>query len=143
VAGREILRKAGETDHIDLEPGEVRRLRHAVITHNHPGAPGVSFSLADVQLAALAVACEVRVTTARVTYSLRPPPAGWSLDWATRRLVPTYSEERRSLIPSMLDRIRRGEISRELATVATIDETWRRVAGRLRLSYGLEVEAAE
>lgn len=91
----------------------------------------------------MAGASAVRVVTPRVTYSLRPPISGWSLDWAGRLLAPTYEQEYRALIPPMLDRIRRREADRETVMTETIHEIWTRVARRLGLRYGLEGEAAE
>jgi len=102
----------------------------------------VSDQRREIRLAALAGASEVRVVTRRLIYSLRPSPAGWSLDWADRQLRTAYDQEYRSLVPFMLDRIRRGD-DRETVTAETIHEIWTRVARRLGLRYGLEGEAVE
>ncbi|MFN8636441.1 MAG: hypothetical protein U0893_21545 [Chloroflexota bacterium] len=138
ATGREILRKIGSAEHVDLEPSEVRRLRHAVITHNHPQSYDVSFSLADVRLAAFAGASEVRVVTHGVTYSLRPPISGWSLDWAERLLVPTYEQGRRRATPAAVEQARRGEVTREVAQATIIHQAWVHVAAVLGLQYVLE-----
>ena len=140
ATGREVLRKLGTRDRVDLEASEVRRLRHTVITHNHPAPRGLSLSLSDGQLAAMAVAREVRVVAGRWTYMLRPPSSGWSLDWGRRVLAPAYEAERRQIIPTMLERVRAGELSREDAEAAIHHEVWVRVAERLGMRYGREEE---
>jgi hypothetical protein len=87
-----------DTDSVDIEPSELRRLRGCVLTHNHPGAAiggppalrGLSFSEADVQTAATAQVAELRAITVGWRYTLRPPAGGWSRDWWQRVLRPAH-----------------------------------------------------
>ena len=143
LAGREILRKTGMADHVDLEPAEVRLLRDAVITHNHLTGFVDTFWVADVRVAALARASEVRVVTPTTTLVLRPPQSGWSHDWAERTFVPAWERERRQLISEMRGRIRRGEASHDEANRILHHECWNRVAWRLGMQYGRDEERTQ
>ena len=89
----------------------------------------------------MAMAREVRVVAGRWTYTLRPPSSGWNLDWGRHVLAPVYEEERRRVIASILARVRGGELPREDAEAAIYQEVWLRVAERLEMRYGREVEA--
>jgi hypothetical protein len=142
-AGREILRKAGAADHVDLDPAEVRRLRHAVITHNHLPQFASTFSIADLRVASLARVTEVRVVTTEATFVLGPPPSGWTYDWAERIFLPAWEQERSRLISETLDKVLRGEVTREEANPVILHNTWVRVAQRLRMRYGRDEERSE
>jgi hypothetical protein len=141
--GRKVVEKVGSEDTVELTARDVRRMRHAVVTHNHPGGVadgpaglrGTSFSEADVELAAFAQVAEERVVTAGWRYSLRPPAAGWSYDWWQTTLQPALREARHDATAALRTDIRRGELTRDEATALLMHELWTRVARRLGMRY--------
>jgi hypothetical protein len=74
---------------------------------------------------------------------MRPPVSGWSLDWAEQVLVSAFEEERRGVIPVAVERVRNRELDHQAAEVFIIHEAWNRVARRLGLRYGQEMEDVE
>lgn len=141
--GREILRKRGHRDSVEIEPSELWRLRGSVITHNHPGgaiggAPalrGLSFPASDVRTAATAQVVELRAITAGWRYSLRPPTSGWSYDWWQRVLEPTRRAARRDVLSILIPSMGRAEITRDEVNGLVDHETWTRVARTLGMTY--------
>lgn len=116
-------------------PRQQRRLKNAVVTHNHPSAR--SFSYADVALALEHDLAEIRAVGMgpdgrRYTYQLRRPADGWP----DEPLVWQQVLEARSAVAEYLGRaVQAGELTRAAAIAMIRHEIWKRVSNRLGLSY--------
>ena len=141
--GREVLRKVGNHDSVELSPADLRRMRHAIITHNHPGGVasgppalrGTSFSTTDIELAAFVQAAEARVVTAGWRYRLQPPDIGWSRNWWQRTLARALPEARQAAIDHLRQQIIQGRLSRDEAFALLMHEIWTRVAVEVDMKY--------
>jgi len=143
TTGRELFRRPGTRDRIQFTSNDEREMRGQILTHNHPGGVtdgpvelrGISFSEADVELAAFVEVAEVRVITAGWRYTLRPPPTGWNRDWWQQILVPEHNLHRGEVLADVIPRMVRGELTRVEGAAFTIHETWVRVAKALGMTY--------
>jgi hypothetical protein len=141
--GREIFRRVGHQDSVDVSASDLRMMRDAIITHNHPGGlvdgppalRGTSFSTTDVELAAFVQAAEVRVVTAGWRYRLRSPADGWSQNWWQRTLTPAIHRARQAAIDHLRQRMIEGRLHRTEATALLMHEIWTRVAKELDMTY--------
>ena len=71
TTGKQILKKTGGRSAVSFTEKEAEKMRHSILTHNHP--TGASFSLEDVVFAHENELAEIRVVAMDRTYSLMPP----------------------------------------------------------------------
>jgi hypothetical protein len=97
--GKELLRRAGTKNEVNLRDAENILRRCRVLTHNHPS--GGSFSYADVREAVLTNLPEIRCFGTEYRYSLKPGKSGWGVtpagiakEWndTLNDLYPKYQE---------------------------------------------------
>ena len=85
-----LIDKRGESTSVGFTSEEVKEMKDAVLTHNHPrgwghdekswGRIGNSFSKADLMLAINHDLAEIRAVTPNYTFSMRRPEKGWGVD---------------------------------------------------------------
>lgn len=147
-SGNEILRQGGNGNSVSVTSAQMRQLRGATVTHNHPLGwrhpesdprhAGNSFSPDDIMLAADAGMAEVRAVTPTHRYSMRPPAGGWDGRWAYSTLLPAYNRVRDEVYADYQQRIDRGEMTKAQATADHFHEVWTRLATQLGLNYDRE-----
>ena len=72
--GNELFRAVGTTHDVKID---AKTTPNHIVTHNHPGIAGDSFSQGDVVNYAFWNAKEIRAVTRNYTYSLKRPEGGW------------------------------------------------------------------
>lgn len=85
--GNILLKKRGGKTGVYVDISEGKKLKDAVITHNHPRALGKSgilaignsFSGEDLHLAVYYNAREIRAVTPTYTFSMKRPKGGWGV----------------------------------------------------------------
>jgi hypothetical protein len=122
--GHKILEKAGTSDTIYFEKGEIQAMRDAYVTHNHP--PGGSFSTSDVEMAIKGDVAEIRAVDQKYRYILTRGKEGWPDNHQV--ITAEFRDELGYVKEDLYDRAERGEIPYEDALPAAWDETWKRVA---------------
>lgn len=87
--GEIVLNKDGKSRHVNFTVDECRKLKNAVMTHNHPSGwsypeksirrIGNSFSEDDILLAVQWDLSEIRAVTPNYTFVLKRPEKGWGI----------------------------------------------------------------
>jgi hypothetical protein len=89
--GETLLAKMGKQYKVEFSRGELKNMKDAILTHNHPrslGAKGIraignSFSREDIMLAVSANVKEIRAVTPTYTFSVKRPKGGWGASYKT------------------------------------------------------------
>jgi len=145
-SGRVPLRKDGDERYVTVSHGEGQAMRGKIVTHNHPnvygGKPGselhkgLSFSDADVNLACVVDAAEVRaVSTGGYTHSIKPPPGGWNREFYYRKVEPSYKQNSEIVYRDLAKEINQGNTSAEDAEVDFHHRVWTRTAKDTGMTY--------
>lgn len=84
-----LVDKRGKATSVAFTETEVRKMKDAILTHNHPrgwgydknewGRIGNSFSMDDLKLAINADVAEIRAVTPNYTFSMLRPEKGWRI----------------------------------------------------------------
>lgn len=87
--GEVILNKDGEKRKVEFTNYDVKLMKNAILTHNHPSGwsyqarsimrIGNSFSSSDINLAVISDLYEIRAVTPEYTFVLRRPDTGWGV----------------------------------------------------------------
>lgn len=147
--GREILRKPGQRDNVQLTVAEYRHLRGRVVTHDHPHGwtfpptdprhEGHSFSLQDVSLAIGGAVAEMRVVTPVWRYSLRPGPGQrWTRRFFTRLVEPAFREADMDVRGDFMTAVYAGQMTLVQGMSRHYHEVWIRVAAQTGVHYERE-----
>ena len=96
----------GDKSSARFNPKDYAKMKDAVITHNHPyageegtlnntiaGRIGVPFSDADIIMAIVRNAKEVRAVTPTYTYSIRRPKGGWNANIKDTRTLMEFQKD--------------------------------------------------
>lgn len=88
--GDVLIDKRGEATSVGFTSEEVKKMKDAILTHNHPrgwgyeekswGRIGNSFSKADLMLAINNDLAEIRAVTPNYTFSMKRPEKGWGVE---------------------------------------------------------------
>ena len=88
--GDVLIDKRGGSTSVGFTSEEVKEMKDAILTHNHPrgwgydekswGRIGNSFSKADLMLAINNDLAEIRAVTPNYTFSMKRPEKGWNVD---------------------------------------------------------------
>lgn len=95
--GTQTFTKDGTHEGAQFTSDEMRNMRGAVVTHNHPQPR--SFSNADIETAYAAQVRQIRAVTPQYIYIMEPPRGGWNANlWNygdAKARVPRYAESPR------------------------------------------------
>lgn len=86
TSGKQLLFKKGDKRQVAFSPEESALMKDAILTHNHPSGLtdrykiGNSFSNPDILTAISSDVKEIRAATARYSFSIKRPKAGWGTD---------------------------------------------------------------
>jgi hypothetical protein len=133
-SGRTVIDHGSGLQHnVHFTPDELRALASATLTHNHP--KGVSFSPADVRVAARYQLAEMRAAGSRYRYSLRPPKGGWNEHFYQTRVLPSYERHDAPITRHWTARVQRGEVSLGEAETQVLHDIWTAVAKDTGMRY--------
>jgi hypothetical protein len=77
-AGNLLARQVGQVSSLRFYADDMRVMRDAILTHNHPGSG--FFSYADIAFACYVNLWEIRAVAGRRVYRLSRPSGGWNFD---------------------------------------------------------------
>lgn len=138
--GKVIIRKRGKVDSVSYTIEECRKMKDAIMTHNHPACwnypeksimrIGNSFSKEDLIMAVRHNVAEERVVTANYTFVLKRPDNGWGvLDDELSKMIDELSDK---IEDENMDLIERKIITPEQAAITH----WHKISKNLSEKYG-------
>jgi len=144
ATGRIMFAPSGDETSISLSNAQVRAMKGAVFTHNHPNlgwdksdprSRGLGFSKDDLQVAAIAQLSEMRAVSRGYNHSVKAPQSGWNQKFWDTRLSPAYDKHYNSVYNDSVKDIILGKRS-----VATVEadfhhDVMNRTAKELKLEY--------
>lgn len=134
--GEYILTKRGDSNSVSLSVFDYRKLKDAVVTHNHPS--GGSFSSDDIKFLKTMPISELRVSTGEGTYFIRKPK-NWPKEINTgKKIEEVMSDIKNELKPKYQKMYNKGEINKRQRHQMFIDEVNQVFAERYGLEYGRE-----
>jgi len=120
--GNVLFDQKGEQTSVAFTSEQVRQMKGAVLTHNHPNlgfkegsksAKGLSFSLADLNCACVTEAREIRAAASGYDHSLKPPKRGWNLDYYNNVVAPAWQYREQQLVAKYQMNILMGKVSQD------------------------------
>ena len=122
--GELILEKSGDANSVHFTSKEIRMMRNAVLTHNHPDSS--CFSYQDINMLRVGKLSEIRAATKDGVYRIQAPKI-WNEEILTlEKLEKTYYDIDRQISPDFYRRAHAGEFSlwdaEMLGQKATISE---------------------
>lgn len=134
--GKYIATKRGGADSVRLSVLDYRKLKNAVVTHNHPS--GGSFSLKDIRFLKNMPISELRVSTIDCVYYIRKP-VEWPKEIKSSELLEKAIEEiRKELRPKYQRLYNDGKINKVQRHKMFSEEVNKTFAERYGLEYGRE-----
>lgn len=136
ASGKYIMTKRGDSNSVRMSVLDYRKLKDAVVTHNHPS--GGSFSSDDIKFLKTMPISELRVFTDEGTCFIRKPK-NWPKEINTRKKIEeVISGIKNELKPKYQKMYNRGEINRRQRHQMLINEVNQVFAERYGLEYGRE-----
>ena len=136
ASGKYIMTKRGDSNSVRMSILDYKKLKDAVVTHNHPS--GGSFSSDDIKFLKTMPISELRVSTDEGTYFIRKPK-NWPKEINTRKKIEeVISDIKNELKPKYRKMYNRGEINRRQRHQMLINEVNQVFAERYGLEYGRE-----
>lgn len=136
ASGKYIMTKRGDSNSVRMSILDYKKLKDAVVTHNHPS--GGSFSSDDIKFLKTMPISELRVSTDEGTYFIRKPK-NWPKEINTRKKIEeVISDIKNELKPKYQKMYNRGEINRRQRHQMLINEVNQVFAERYGLEYGRE-----
>lgn len=146
--GRVVVDKDGERYSVRFSDDEIKAMRGAIFTHNHPRGwdvpennperQGNSFSPEDIDVACSAQLAEIRAVTPKWRYSMKPPEGGWNEDYWKTIVKPEYDAAESVVYKAFGQAIQAGTMSIDEARANHYHSIWTRVSERLGLVYTRE-----
>lgn len=145
--GRIIVHKQGDQTSVYFNWMEINAMKGAIVTHNHPNlgwsendarSKGLSFSSADLRLAAMGEVKEMRAVSHGYRHSLKPPLSGWNERFWQEKIEPTYNKHEKEVYREIGAKVISGQISVDKADVAYHHEVIRRTSEELGMIYKRE-----
>lgn len=128
--GNVVIEKDGEAHEVGFTAKEVKAMKDATLTHNHPN--GWSFTETDVRLAVKAKMAEIRAVTADKVFILRRPEGGWP---KLPKFESLLSEATGEVMDRLWQKIREKEISADDADREHWTEMWAIMAEKMGAEY--------
>lgn len=122
-------------------------MKGAIVTHNHPNlgwgkndarSKGLSFSSADIQVAAIAQVKEMRAVSHGYRHSLKPPPSGWNDRFWSDKVEPTYKKYKGEVYRDFGGKVITGRMPSDQAEGDYHHEVIKRTAKELGMIYKRE-----
>lgn len=136
ASGKYIMTKRGDSNSVSLSVFDYRKLKNAVVTHNHPS--GGSFSTDDIKFLKAMPISELRVSTDEGTYFIRKPD-NWPKEINTgKKIEEVITDIKKELKPKYQRMYNRGEISKRQRHQMFINEVNQVFSERYGLEYGRE-----
>lgn len=149
--GRVLLHKTGDRTSVGFSGEEVEKMEGAIVTHNHPNlgwgkddarSKGLSFSLADMQLAVIGEVKEMRAVSSGYRHSLKPPSDGWTrnIGWENtlNKLSDSHKKHSDKVYWEFVGQITTGKMRRDVGEAEFHHEVNKRVAKDLGMTYKRE-----
>lgn len=134
--GEYIMTRRGDANSVRLSILDYRKLRNAVVTHNHPS--GGSFSFQDIRFLKEIPISELRVSTVSGAYYLRKP-AKWPQEInSSKKIAEALEQIRKELKPKYIKLYNDGVITKSDRHKMFTDEVNKIFAERYGLEYGNE-----
>jgi len=139
--GKRLFQKEGQPSSVQFTQDELKKIADQTLTHNHPG--GKSFSSDDVRIAATYKLREMRAVTNEYLHSLRPPEDGWSYEFWSSTIKPSYVMHDQDVFQEFSRAINQGTMTVTQAEQAHFHEVWTRVARNTGIKYSRQRRGAQ
>ena len=147
--GKVLLHKTGDRTSVEFSWEEVDAMKGAIVTHNHPNlgwgkddarSKGLSFSFADITLAIISEAKEMRAVSHGYRHSIKPPPKGWdrNLSDVYQNSIDVYNKHQNKVYWDFVGQVTTGKMRRDVAEANFHHEVNRRTAKDLGMIYKRE-----
>jgi hypothetical protein len=143
-----LLEKKGQRDRIGFTEDEVKQVKGAVFTHNHPDLDfppdtlawqGAPFSTADIAFGAINETAEIRTVGHLYSYSMKPPTKGWNKAFYEEKIVDSYNKHAMQQYGSLVNDIRSGRTDAQSAQL----EYMHRVTTEMSKELGIKYERSK
>lgn len=138
-SGKKLFETGNDSvNEITFSTEQLRQMRGAVVTHNHPDyngqfSDGGSFSMSDVQLMVNTGASEVRAVTKNYIYRIRPKIIGGTN--VTQGALSFAEHTSKKLKTTLSEQVKSGKISSNEAQVQHWHSLWSAVAEQGFIEY--------
>lgn len=127
--GKISLKRQGQPDRVAYTIGELRKNRGRAFTHNHPN--GMSFSVADLEIAAEYQFAELRAVGPNYTHILTAPNG-----WPEAEELTRYADQSlQTVADEVRDQVRVGEVSSAVQSQEASHRHIEKVAKKFGLVY--------
>lgn len=114
-AGNLLTARVGDAGSLRFYADDMRGMRDAILTHNHPG--NGFFSFADIAFACYVNLWEIRAVAGRRVYRLSRPAAGWDFE----SFKAAFESGRRKILHSYQQRsINRSEAETKMNNLVSV-----------------------
>lgn len=127
--GKELFRVKGDENAVDFNESQLRQMKGAVVTHNHPvvtGHPdGGSFSPSDIRLMFNTDAAEVRAVTENYIHVVKPKKFGGRTN---KNALNFFDKRKKEAQVKVSKQLKAGKLKRNEFAVEFWHEVWRSAA---------------
>lgn len=129
--GTLLAQAEGDANSVEID-GALARGK--TVTHWHPVV--TAFSWRDIRTACKLSVREMRAVDAVYTYSMKPPPDGWDLDFWEQTVQPQFDAAEAEQFGKLFDRLHAGEITQADMERELYHLIWAAVANKTGMTYG-------
>lgn len=145
--GTVLFRKKGQQTSVFFSDEEVKKMKGAIVTHNHPNlgwdksdprSRGMTFSKQDLAAACAAEVKEMRAVSSGYRHSISAPKAEWNLEFYNKIVSPVYDKHFGAVYEELTTDIMNGKLTISEGEAQLHHETIRRTSRDLKLAYKRE-----
>ncbi len=132
-SGEVLAETAGSEMQVGFTRSELRKMRGAIVLHNHPDV--ASFSKDDIATAATQRVAEIRVVDAQYTYSMKPAKGGWNKTLWQKIIEPAMVDAGSKVYKRMRKAEHDGKMTQAQFDADHYHEVWEDVAKQTGIIY--------
>ncbi len=132
-SGEVLVEKSGTVTRVNFTQAEAKRMKDAIVLHNHPGV--ASFSETDIATAAVRQVAEMRLVDEVYTCTLKPPGGGWNKTLWEKTIYPVMQHAEAVIIGRFIDDLHHGKITEAQFEANLQHALLRTVAGKTGMKY--------
>jgi hypothetical protein len=133
LKGRELFRRQGQFDEVQITQQDGKALQHAIAIHNH--LLDRSFSIRDVNMACTYDITILRAISPSFVYTLTAPQDGWDELMCRGKLFPRGATTELEVDAELRAAVAAGEITGEGASQELKHRIWTRLAPSFGFGY--------
>lgn len=131
--GKVVAEQGGNKNSVVFSNDQLAQMKNCILTHNHPQV--TSFSEIDIRFACYYQLHEIRITSPKYNYIMKPPSGGWSKEYWDKTISPLLMKIETEVRQEFADKIAKKQLTIEEANLIFWHEIWSRIAPILNLVY--------